>query len=324
MSVDKLQQAVALIKSGDKKGGQNLLIDVVNSDPKNETAWLWLASVVSQDKRVFCLEKVLSINPNNLQAKQYLEKLKASEQPQTKPNPIPQTNIANKESIPSVTEQPISSSPQYWTVSFGNKLVSFIILDTTKLITFDVAPMKVPAILEQINRGSFTKEWHDQNIISGANYKSINLNQIARVRLLLNDITIDYRDNTMKDLSAKITCREDKVSDAVLESLHRRLGNQFARSSKQNSRLEVAGRSLVLLVIGLGGTGFCYWATLDLVGRDLHGRYSGIASIFQLIGPNGILCIGGGLILLLLISIISQFIKPPMETLLVRKGSSKS
>ncbi len=317
MSADKLQQAVALIKSGDKKGGQNLLIEIVNSDPKNETAWLWLASVVSQDKRTFCLEKVLSINPNNIQAKQYLEKLKASVQPQ--PSPIPQASVARKESMPSVPEQPTSSSPQYWTVSFGNKLVSFIILETTKLITFDVAPMMVPAISEQINHGSL-----DKNIISGANYKSINLNQIVRVRLLLNDITIDYRDNTIKDLSAIITCREDKISDAVLESLQRRLGSQFTRISKQNSRLEVAGRSLVLLAIGLGGTGFCYWATLDLVGRELHGRYSGILSIFQLIGPNGMLCIGGGLILLLLISIISQFIKPPMETLLVRKGSSKS
>lgn len=317
MSSEKLQKAITLIKSGDKKGGQNLLVDIVNSDPKNETAWLWLASVVSPDKRIFCLEKVLSINPKNLQAKQYLEKLKSSELPQ--PNPVRQAEVVNKAGMPSVHEQPIPSLPQYWTVPFGNKLVSFIILETTKLITFDTAPARVSAIIEQINRGSL-----DPNIVTGSNYKSINLNQIAQVRLLLNDITIYYRDNAMKDLSVKITCREDKVSDDVLESLQKRLGSQFARTSKQNSRMEVAGRSLVLLAIGLGGTGFCYWATLDLVGRDLHGRYSGIASLFQLIGPNGILCIGGGLILLLLISIISQFAKPPMETLLTRKGSLKS
>ena len=43
MPLDKLQQAIALINSGDKKGGQNLLVDIVNSDPNNETAWLWLA-----------------------------------------------------------------------------------------------------------------------------------------------------------------------------------------------------------------------------------------------------------------------------------------
>jgi hypothetical protein len=140
----------------------------------------------------------------------------------------------------------------------------------------------------------------------------------------LNNITIVYRDSAMKELAVDITCREDKISNAILESLRKRLGTQFARTSKQNSRLEVAGRSLLILFVGLGITGFCYWATLDLVGRELQGRYSGIASLLQLLGPNGVLCIGGGLMVILLISIISQFAKPPMETLLIRNGSSQS
>jgi hypothetical protein len=88
MSADKLQQAITLIKSGDKKSGQNLLVDIVNANPKNEIAWLWLASVVSEDKKVFCLEKALSINPNNPQARQYLEKLKPGKPVQ--PGPVAQ------------------------------------------------------------------------------------------------------------------------------------------------------------------------------------------------------------------------------------------
>lgn len=320
MSADKLQQAVALIKSGDKKGGQNLLVDVVNSDPRNETAWLWLTSVVPEDKRVFCLEKVLSINPNNMQARQYLEKLKASQQIQ--PNPTSQPGVANQENTSQVAERPMSNSLQYWTVPFGNKLVSIIILEPAKLITFDVIPMKAPPILDRLNRGPFTKEWYDQIATNGIGYKSINLNQIFRVRMLLNDITIDYRDQAAKESSAKIMCMEDKISDPIMESLHKRLGNEFAQVSRPNSRLEVAGRSLIILLVASGITGFCYWATLDLGTKEIHGRYSGIASIFQFIGPNGILCIGGGVLILFLISIISQFIKPPMETLLVRKNSS--
>jgi hypothetical protein len=78
-SPEKLGQAIGLIKSGDKESGQKLLWEIINSDPHNETAWLWLVSVVSPDQRIFCLEKALSINPNNLQARQYLEKLKASQ-----------------------------------------------------------------------------------------------------------------------------------------------------------------------------------------------------------------------------------------------------
>lgn len=83
MSSDKLERAITLIKSGDKKGGQNLLVDIVNADPHNEIAWLWLSSVVEQDKRLFCLEKVLSINPNNIKAKQYLEQIKSNGQIQS-------------------------------------------------------------------------------------------------------------------------------------------------------------------------------------------------------------------------------------------------
>src|SRR5688572_27028120 len=83
MTSDKLRQAIELIKSGDKRGGQNLLVDVVNTDPNNETAWLWLSSVVPQEKRAFCLEKALSINPQNIQARNQLEKLKSGEQVQS-------------------------------------------------------------------------------------------------------------------------------------------------------------------------------------------------------------------------------------------------
>ena len=40
-SPEKLQQAIALIKSGDKESGQKLLFEIISSDPDNEAAWLW-------------------------------------------------------------------------------------------------------------------------------------------------------------------------------------------------------------------------------------------------------------------------------------------
>lgn len=73
----KLRQAIKLIKSGDKNGGRDVLTDIVASNPDNEEAWLWLASVVPSDKRAFCLQNTLRINPNNVEAKQYLDKLKS-------------------------------------------------------------------------------------------------------------------------------------------------------------------------------------------------------------------------------------------------------
>lgn len=98
MTSDKLRQAIELIKNGDKKGGQDLLVDVVNTDPDNEIAWLWLSSVVPQEKRTFCLEKALSINPHNIQARNQLEKIKSSEQVQS--------TIAPQQSKETINEEP--------------------------------------------------------------------------------------------------------------------------------------------------------------------------------------------------------------------------
>ena len=78
-----------------------------------------------------------------------------------------------------------------------------------------------------------------------------------------------------------------------------------------------------MLIVTFGISGFCYWGTIDLGDKEVHGRGSGIATILQFLGPNGVLCISGGLVIILLIFIASQFVKPPMETLLVRKGSSQ-
>jgi hypothetical protein len=74
--MDKLEQAIGFIKSGDKGNARQLLIEVIRSDPNNEMAWLWMSAVVedAQQKRE-CLEKVLNINPDNAQAQVGLSKL---------------------------------------------------------------------------------------------------------------------------------------------------------------------------------------------------------------------------------------------------------
>lgn len=43
---DELQQAITLIKSGDKQNGRRLLAEILKAEPRNEQAWLWMSSVV--------------------------------------------------------------------------------------------------------------------------------------------------------------------------------------------------------------------------------------------------------------------------------------
>jgi hypothetical protein len=57
-----LYSARQAILSGDKKAGRELLGQVLKADPLNETAWLWLSTVVDDpDKERECLNWVLRI-----------------------------------------------------------------------------------------------------------------------------------------------------------------------------------------------------------------------------------------------------------------------
>ena len=69
---DKLKQAIQLIKSGDKERARQLLIEKLKTDPKNDTAWVWLASVVeTAEFKQECLEEALKHNPHNEVARRW-------------------------------------------------------------------------------------------------------------------------------------------------------------------------------------------------------------------------------------------------------------
>jgi Na+-transporting methylmalonyl-CoA/oxaloacetate decarboxylase gamma subunit len=79
---DNLQQAIDLIKAGDKATARPLLVEIVKADSKNDTAWLWLSQTVARtEDKIRCLEKALDANPHNEIAQQGLERLRAVEAP---------------------------------------------------------------------------------------------------------------------------------------------------------------------------------------------------------------------------------------------------
>jgi hypothetical protein len=74
-----LKQAVALIKAGDDAGARELLLEVLKSDPTNDTAWVWMAAVVDKDHlRKECLEEALKHNPHNEAARRALKRLQTA------------------------------------------------------------------------------------------------------------------------------------------------------------------------------------------------------------------------------------------------------
>lgn len=75
-----LQNGIDAARVGRRDEAHALLMQVIEADEQNELAWFWLSGVVEDpaDRRV-CLENVLAINPQNVQAQRGLEKLAAQQ-----------------------------------------------------------------------------------------------------------------------------------------------------------------------------------------------------------------------------------------------------
>lgn len=105
---DQLKQAVTAIKNGDTKTGKRLLTQILASDPNNENAWLWMTQIASTEyDRLFCLQKILEINPDNEQAKQGLTILQKGQTNQPQQNDLPQARPKQEPQTASPKPSPI-------------------------------------------------------------------------------------------------------------------------------------------------------------------------------------------------------------------------
>ena len=78
--VDRLLDAIELVKQDRLDEARNLLRDLVNEYNDFEAAWMWLSVTVdSLDQSSLCLDNVLRVNPNNTQAARALYRMRMPE-----------------------------------------------------------------------------------------------------------------------------------------------------------------------------------------------------------------------------------------------------
>lgn len=77
MTTEELLRAgIEAAKTNDIAKASKLLVQVVQSDPKSELGWLWLGYCRTvPEQREYCFRQVLSINPQNSEAKRQIELL---------------------------------------------------------------------------------------------------------------------------------------------------------------------------------------------------------------------------------------------------------
>ena len=77
-----LSRSITAYKADDMTTASKLLAQVIKQDPNNERAWLWLSGIVSSDaERLFCIKRLLAINPENEIAKHGLTLLPSNLEP---------------------------------------------------------------------------------------------------------------------------------------------------------------------------------------------------------------------------------------------------
>jgi hypothetical protein len=98
-----LNRAIIAAKAGRKAEARQLLEAVLDTDERNERAWLWLSGVVDYDEeRMICLENVLSINPAHQAARRGLAMLQAAASaPPIRPLPASGPAQADVAALPS-------------------------------------------------------------------------------------------------------------------------------------------------------------------------------------------------------------------------------
>ena len=78
-TINLYELGISAAERGDREQARSLLLQVVEDNPHHEEAWIWLCDLVDDpEDRIIALENVLTINPENKDARVLLETLQSA------------------------------------------------------------------------------------------------------------------------------------------------------------------------------------------------------------------------------------------------------
>lgn len=109
MSSQDLNRAIQLARAGDKKAARQILLRLVQEQPTNEMAWIWLADTMPDDaRRIATLKQCLKLIPQSQMARKALQVLEAAQKPAAPVEKLPESPPVTvpPTSQPGVTQPP--------------------------------------------------------------------------------------------------------------------------------------------------------------------------------------------------------------------------
>ncbi len=77
MVSQRLREAITAVQAGNRSQARALLLALLEEEPHNEMAWLWLSDVLEQpEERIVALENALAINPQRVQTRRRLAQVR--------------------------------------------------------------------------------------------------------------------------------------------------------------------------------------------------------------------------------------------------------
>ncbi len=296
--LERIQQAETAIKAGDTKTGFQTLREVLAENPNSERAWWVMSGLVPREQRAHCLNQVLRINPDNQLARETLEKLRPQK---------PGTEPTEKPSPP----QDTSSIGEYQTWLYAQRSRIYLtLLGKEELISVETQPKNLGRIRAAISEGEMPDPLFKEKT-------AIPLNQISRIKQMMSSLRVYYQEKG-REKSTRLELENEAMADQVLSVLQNKLGPEYSVNAEPMKITTALGISLVLTIGAAALTGFFYWGANEVAsGRAAATgsiRTQGIIRLLEVLGPGGIVVIGGILILVSLGVSAWLLLKPPTIT----------